>query len=125
MKINEIFEKCLSITTLKRYDYTSTEDNHENFKRSALIASWFKSNDDKPYIVLIGTKLARLASLLDSKEPKNESIDDSFIDLINYCALWMERRTINNQLPINASCTCKNPIKISRNCIVHGYLIED
>lgn len=77
----------------KRHDYTSTSDNHENFKRSSIIASWFNNADDKPYVVLIGTKLARLSSLLDNKEPKNESIEDSFLDLINYCALWMERRT--------------------------------
>ena len=97
MKIDEIFKKCTDLTMSKRYDYTSTDDNHENFKRSAEIASWFKNEQDKPYVVLIGTKLARLASLLDNKQPKNESIEDSFLDLINYCALWMERRTIQNQ----------------------------
>jgi len=98
MKIDEIFKKCTDLTMSKRHDYTSSIDNHENFKRSALIAEWFRSNDDKPYVVLIGTKLARLASLLDSKEPKNESIEDSFLDLINYCALWMERRTNHNEI---------------------------
>jgi hypothetical protein len=77
----------------KRHDYSSDHDNHENFKRSAELASWFASDKDKPYTVLIGTKLARLATLLDHKEPNNESIDDTFLDLINYCALWMERRT--------------------------------
>ena len=93
MKIDEIFKKCTNLTISKRHDYTSSIDNHENFKRSALLAEWFKNSDDKPYVVLIGTKLARLASLLDNKQPKNESIEDSFLDLINYCALWMERRT--------------------------------
>lgn len=77
----------------KRHDYTSSEDNHENFKRSAEISSWFIDEQDKPYAVLVGTKLARLGSLLGQKEPNNETIDDTFLDLINYCALWMERRT--------------------------------
>lgn len=98
MKIDEIFAKCTKLTMSKRHDYTTNaeSDNHENFKRSALIAEWFKSNDDKSYVILIGTKLARLGSLLSTaKEPKNESIEDSFLDLINYCALWMERRTTN------------------------------
>ncbi len=93
MKIDEIFASCLHLTLSKRHDYTSSIDNHENFKRSAFLAEWFRSNDDKPYAVLIGTKLARLASLLDAKNPNHESIDDTFLDLINYCALWMERRT--------------------------------
>lgn len=93
VKIQEIYKKCLAISMSKRHDYTSSTDNHENFKRSAEISSWFKSEQDKPYAVLIGTKLARLGSLLDAKEPNNESIDDTFMDLINYYSLWAERRT--------------------------------
>lgn len=93
MEIPEIFKKCQKLTMSKRHDYTSSNDNHENFKRSAEISSWFKNEQDKPYAVLVGTKLARLGSLLGQKEPNNETIDDTFLDLINYCALWMERRT--------------------------------
>ena len=93
MTIQEIFKKCQKITLSKRHDYTSSDDNHENFKRSAELASWFKSDQDKAYAVLIGTKLARLATLLDNKEPNNESIEDTFLDLTNYCALFAERRT--------------------------------
>lgn len=95
MTIEQIFDKCLKITMSKREDYTSNPkaDAHENFKRSAEIASWFNNEQDKSYAVLIGTKLARLGSLLSSgKEPNNESIEDSFEDLINYCGLWAERR---------------------------------
>lgn len=93
MEIPKIFEKCEKITMSKRHDYCSTEDNHENFKRAGLLLDWFNSPIDKPYVALIGTKLARLASLLGNKEPNNESIEDTFLDLINYCALWCERRT--------------------------------
>ena len=96
MKIHEIFNRCKIINESKQQDYTTNPnvDSHENFKRSAIIASWFESNLDKPYVVLIGTKLARLGALLSSnKNPNNESIEDTFLDLINYCALWMERQT--------------------------------
>lgn len=80
----------------KRADYTTNPefDAHENFKRSSEIASWFSNKNDKSYAILIGTKLARLGSLLSSdRKPNNESVDDTFEDLINYCALWAERRT--------------------------------
>lgn len=80
----------------KRQDYTTDHksDNHENFKRSAEVSSWFTDEQDKPYAVLIATKLARLGALLSSeREPNNESIEDTFADLVNYSALWMERRT--------------------------------
>jgi hypothetical protein len=93
MQIPEIFKKCNKLTMSKRHDYTSSTDNHENFKRSAELSSWFENEQDKSYVILIGTKLARLSALLDNKEPNNESIEDTFMDLINYCALWAERRT--------------------------------
>lgn len=94
VKIDQIFKKCESITMSKRQDYTTNPDvdNHENFKRSAEIAEWFSYYQDKPYAILIGIKLARLGSLLsNNKQPNNESVEDTFLDLINYCALWMER----------------------------------
>lgn len=100
MQIPEIFKKCEALTMSKRQDYTTNPlaDNHENFRRSGEIASWFTNPDDKPYAILVGTKLARLASLRSSgRTPNNESIEDSFLDLINYCALWMERVTLEAQ----------------------------
>ena len=93
MDINSIFASCLALSESKRKDYTTGADNHQNFRRTQEIQSWFTKDIDKPYIVLISTKLARLASLLsDSRVPNNESIEDSFKDLINYCGLWAERR---------------------------------
>lgn len=113
MKIPEIFKKCQEITMSKRQDYTTNpeKNNHENFERSAEIASWFKDKEDKPYAVLIGTKLARLGSLLSSgRTPNNESIGDTFIDLINYSALWMERRTLHNAQVKEGSGTVVNEV---------------
>jgi hypothetical protein len=91
--LEQIFEHCKKIADGKRHDYTSTTNRHENFERVALVQSWFKSDIDKPYVVLIITKIARLAALLDAKEPRNESIEDTFFDLVNYCALWADMRT--------------------------------
>lgn len=93
MTLEELFEKCVKISRAKREDYTSTStaSRNENFHRSAIIVSWFKRDMDKPYISLISTKIARLASLL-SKEanPNFESIEDNFADIVNYFALWLE-----------------------------------
>ncbi len=97
MKLTEIFKKCEEISIAKQHDYTSAQDVHENFKRTEILLDWFNSPIDKPYVALIGTKLARLASLLGNKEPNNESIEDTFLDLVNYCALWAERRTENKR----------------------------
>ena len=54
---------------------------------------WFKNEHDKAFVSLIAVKLARLASLLDAKTPHHESIEDTFVDLANYVALWGGWRT--------------------------------
>jgi hypothetical protein len=88
MNPEDFLEGNKKILLSKRHDYTSG-DIWENFHRSAAIAEWFGIDRDKAYVILIGTKLARLATLLSNdKYPLNESIEDSFRDLTNYCALW-------------------------------------
>lgn len=91
-KFYELLEKCAKLHSKKAADYSQEGNPFSNFERSAVISSWFNNDIDKVYIVLISIKLARLAELLNGKEPKNESIEDSFIDLINYCALWAAKR---------------------------------
>lgn len=95
MRAEEILKSGLKLLESKGQDYCEDKetDQHQNFDRSNLIASWFKQDVDKSFAVLIGTKLARLASLLNSnKVPNNESILDSFIDGANYFALWGSKR---------------------------------
>ncbi len=85
----EILEKSKEIHSKKAADYTtdSNTDPHENFTRASEIASWFP----KPYgsyAALIGTKLARLGALLSSgRQTNNESLDDTFLDLLTYVGL--------------------------------------
>lgn len=99
----EILERSKEIHLKKSQDYTTnTETNpHENFERAALIASWFPQRYSA-FAVLIGTKVARLASLLTKEEqssytPNNESTDDSFLDCLTYVGLfysyWKTLRT--------------------------------
>jgi hypothetical protein len=95
MKAEAILEQGRKLLKTKGEDYTEDRDKNQfqNFDRSNLVASWFKNDDDKSFAVLIGVKLARLASLLSSdKDPNNESIQDSFVDLVNYAALWAAYR---------------------------------
>ena len=93
-------ERIKSIHEKKIKDYAAATNQFENFERSAELMSWFDSNLDKAFVSLIGTKLARLATLLGKNEsPNNESIDDSFLDLMTYCILWnnnYSRRTNQN-----------------------------
>ena len=85
----EILEKSRAIHDKKAADYTTnpTADPHENFTRASEIASWFPKEYGS-YSALIGTKLSRLAALLSSgRIPNNESLDDTFLDLLTYVGL--------------------------------------
>lgn len=95
MTPEDFMEKARSILLSKAEDYTSGDTTrYENFERSSHLMSWFSDDQDKAFVSLIGTKLARLGSLLSKKKkPNNESIEDSFMDLINYCALWAGNRS--------------------------------
>lgn len=86
----EFLEKGKQIIESKGHDYTKDPkaNQFENFEKSGLIGSWFDDPVDRAFAVLIGTKLARLATLLNGKSPKNESIEDTFLDMMNYAALW-------------------------------------
>lgn len=88
--VEEILNRSKEIHLRKREDYASdpTANPFENFDRSNIIADWFPTTY-KSFAVLIGTKIARLGALLiTGKTPNNESIDDTFLDLVTYCALF-------------------------------------
>lgn len=85
----EMLRNIEEIHRKKNEDYAATGSPFENFERSAQVAEWFNDPIDKPFVVLIATKLARLATLLNKEQgPNNESIEDSFLDLATYCILW-------------------------------------
>jgi hypothetical protein len=89
----ELLEKQKEIHLKKNQDYASLENPFSNFERSATLIEWFDDPVDKAFIALIGTKLARLAELLQpNRTPQNESIEDSFLDLNVYCGLWAAYR---------------------------------
>lgn len=86
--IAQMLGKIQAIHDKKNQDY-SAAGYYENFERAAELISWFNKDEDKTFVNHIATKLARLATLLNSdREPNNESIDDSFLDLATYCLLW-------------------------------------
>ena len=81
---NEITEKMRNTLLNKGDDYANT-DRLSNFKLAGGIAG---GNAKINCLNSIATKVARLGVLLNSKDaPKNESIDDSVLDLANYAIL--------------------------------------
>ena len=86
----ETFDRLKELHIKKNQDYTGKSGNpFFNFDVAESISNLFDNNIDKTYAVMIGIKIGRIAALLNSgKEPNNESLLDSFDDLIVYCAIW-------------------------------------
>lgn len=87
-RVREITERINEIHERKNQDYAMESNPFSNFERMGDIAEWFDDPTHKAFVQMIGNKLARLAELLNGKSPKNESIDDNFLDLDTYCCLF-------------------------------------
>lgn len=73
----------------KNDDYANNDNPFFNFDEITKMTSLFKNERDKTFAHFIANKFSRLANLLNSdKEPNNESIQDSLVDLANYAILW-------------------------------------
>lgn len=84
----------------KSHDYASNDDPFGNYHFAGVLASLFShSPEDMGFVGRIGEKLFRLANLESSgKLPKNESIEDTEMDLVVIMTLWMASRRHRREL---------------------------
>lgn len=96
--IEETYAEALSITKKKNADYADGADPFKNFKMSELIGV----TPERAILVRISDKMARVSNLLlPGKEAKvkDETIQDTILDMINYLAIL--RALIENNKPHN------------------------
>lgn len=83
----------------KNEDYAEAGNPYSNFESAASVAEGF-DGEDAVFATLIGVKLARLRELLSTdKVPNNESVEDTFLDLAVYTALWSSYRMASLEIP--------------------------
>lgn len=83
--VESILSQCQTVMTSKANDYAEVTNRWSNFEESAHMAG---IAPEQSIIVLMGVKLSRLRQLtVNNKEVKNESMDDSILDLINYALI--------------------------------------
>lgn len=87
-EFTKIMNECIALHDKKAHDYASTTNRFSNFEFAASLIKSFKEPIDQVFVCMIGIKLARLSELRNGKEPNNESIRDSHLDLVTYCGLW-------------------------------------
>ena len=85
--IYEFLAKQKSILLSKGDDYAN-EDRLSNFKE---VANLVGITPEQVSLVFLATKLTRLTNLLKkAKKPNHESIQDTILDMANYCILLDE-----------------------------------
>ena len=88
-KFHKLLKQMAEMHDKKSEDYANSSNYYSNFHAAAAIAG---VSIDEVFAVMIGIKLARLREL-KSKDPNNESTQDSRLDLAVYAALWASYHT--------------------------------
>jgi len=85
----QMFKKMMDITKKKNADYAGVDDNpFANFIRCEQLGI---CSTETGFLTRITDKLARIASFVKKGElqVKDESVEDTLMDLANYCILMM------------------------------------
>lgn len=84
--IAKTFEECLVILDKKNADYAGEKDPFENFNNSRLA----HVSVPQAILVRIVDKISRMGNLLvRAAQVKNETIEDTIMDAINYLAILL------------------------------------
>jgi hypothetical protein len=83
--MEETFSKCLEVATRKNSDYGGKESNpYQNFSNSEIVGV----SIPKGIMVRMMDKVSRISTLLEKEaQVKDEAIEDTLDDLINYTAI--------------------------------------
>lgn len=89
-ELQAVLEDMKKLLVDKAADYTDGSDQFSNFTKTGQMTGL---GPEASFKVLIATKVARIMELTASgKHPKNESVNDTLLDLANYAALWLAWR---------------------------------
>lgn len=82
--LNATFAACLEISHKKNADYAGDADPFKNFRMSEQVGV----DPARAILVRISDKLSRISNLLDREaEVKDERLEDTICDMINYLAI--------------------------------------
>lgn len=90
----KLLEEMAATHDRKSHDYASNSNPYGNYHFAGEVAILFAhSSQDAGFAGRIAEKIYRLANLESGqKNPKNESIEDTEVDIVTICALWMADR---------------------------------
>lgn len=89
----ELLEFMKDTHNKKSHDYASNSSPFANYLFAGELSKIFNNPGDSGFLGRIAEKIYRLANLENNnKFPMNESIEDTEIDIVTICALWMAYR---------------------------------
>lgn len=95
--LENTFKSALKLVKKKNADYAEESDPFKNFKFASLIGM----SVEDAILVRVSDKMARISNLIRNNGGKtmvkDESIDDTCIDIINYIAIMMAYRENEKQ----------------------------
>lgn len=94
--VDGLFQQAQEIIVRKGHDYAADDNLFSNFEFTGYVLDIAVRRGirgrDLSCLCLMMTKIARLLELLGGKEPNNESIEDTALDLANYAILLAAMR---------------------------------
>lgn len=95
-ELESVIQDMQKLLLSKAADYTDGSDQFSNFSKTGQMTGLGPEGSFK---VLVATKVVRIMELTGSgRDPRNESVEDTLLDLANYAALWLAWRRRNNSL---------------------------
>lgn len=97
--IEETYAMGVEIIKIKNKDYANSSNPFKNFESSEIIGL----SPDRAILVRILDKISRISNLMDKEaDVKDESMDDTIIDCINYLAIikaYRKSKELDEPLP--------------------------
>lgn len=92
--IENTYKKGIEIIEMKNKDYANSTDPFKNFKSAEIIGLTV----ERAILVRVLDKITRISNLLGKEaDVKEESLEDSCLDMINYMAIFVAYRESNKK----------------------------
>ena len=86
--IESTYTECVDLILKKNADYATAVDPFQNFRNASVVGV----SVERAILVRVMDKISRISNLLDKEaEVKDESINDTIHDAINYLAILKEK----------------------------------
>lgn len=92
--IESTYKKGVSIVKMKNADYANSDDPFKNFRSAEIVGLTV----ERAILVRVLDKITRISNLLGKEaDVKEESLEDSCLDMINYMAIFVAYRESNKK----------------------------